>query len=305
MITGTNESKMPSEGEFINVKKYIGVGSVKCLAVNPDNKTLRGYGWSIPEDADEPSYVRTDSEGKQMTMVRFLVQIQDLEEKPIVALDFWVRPEVRLNKDGSKCEIVDSYCRTAWATKEEVRAHKIPSYSNGQASISADYKPCHQGESNILAFLKSLLNVTPFQIYRDGAFVNTKNPGQLTIDNWRKICDGDVSELRQYVGLLPDNMIKVVFGVRTNEENKSYQTFMTDTFIANGARPDNTGEYKSARRAIDRLLQYKPDTPVSFSAFPVKEWSVTPTEVSDKSDDIPTDYSDPSFFENNPDDIPF
>lgn len=305
MISNSNVSKEPSEGNFIDVKKYIGVGTVHVLAVNPDNKILRSYGWSIPEDADEPQYVYTDDNGKPSARVRFLVQIQELEDKPIIGMDFWVRPDVHINSDGSKCEIVDSYCRTAWGTKDEVKAHAIPQYANGPASISSDYKPCHIGESNLLEFLRMYLNITPFRMYKDGVWVATKNPGQLTIDNWRGLCSGNVNELREYVSKQPDNKLKVIFGVRTTEDNKSYQTFMTDTFISNGARPDTTGEFKTARKAIDKLLERRPDTPVSFSAMPVKEWKVSATEVSEQSDDMPASFSDPSFFGENPNDLPF
>lgn len=305
MISNSNVSKEPSEGNFIDVKKYIGVGTVHVLAVNPDNKTLRNYGWNIPDDADEAQYVYTDDNGKPSARVRFLVQLQEPEDKPIIGIDFWVRPDIHINSDGTKCEIVDSYCRTAWGTKDEVKAHEIPQYANGPASISSDYKPCHIGEANLLNFLRMYLNITPFNIYKDGAWVTTKNPGQLTIENWKAICSGDVKELREYIATQPDNKLKVIFGVRTNDENKSYQTFMTDTFIANGARPDNTGEYKTARKAIDNLMTRRPDTPVSFSAAPVKEWKVSATEVKE-SDDMPSMFGDDNdFFAHNPNDLPF
>ena len=307
MITNSNSSKTPGEGNFLDVKKFIGVGSVNVLSINPDNKTLRKYGWSVPENAPEPNYVVTDSEGKKSARVRFLVQIQDMEEKPIVGMDYWIRPDVVFNRDNTKCKIIDSYGRTAYGTKVEVQAHKVPEYANGPANISSDYKPCHVGEEELISFLMKYLNITPLQMWSkvENKFVATKDPGKLTIDNWQKLCNGDVSELKQYISLQPDNKVKVVFGVRTTDDNKSYQTFLSTKYFGNGSIADrNTGEYTAARKAIDEFFKVRPNSPVSFSAAPIKEWSVSATDVKE-NEDMPSSFSDTSFFTEQTDDLPF
>ena len=43
MITNTNTSKQPTE--IIDIQKFIGVASVKIMAINPDNAKLRALGW--------------------------------------------------------------------------------------------------------------------------------------------------------------------------------------------------------------------------------------------------------------------
>lgn len=309
MITGNAESKNPSNGEYADIRKYIGVGSVNVLAINPDNARLRSYGWTIPEDAEEPKYVTTDSSGRKSARVRFLVQIQDLDEKPVVAMDFWIRPDISFTADNSKCKLIDSFGRTAYGTKEEVKAHRIPQYANGPASIASDYKPCHVGEEEIVLFTMKYLNVTPLQIFdrKTQGWVSSKNPGRLTIDHWDRLCNGDVSELKQYFALQPDNRVKVVFGIRTTDENKTYQTFMSNVFIGNGATPDrNSGEYTTARKAIDRAIDYanehNKDYPYSFSALPVKEWKETATEVKENpAEDMP-DFNSPEYH-NGKDDL--
>lgn len=313
MVENSNESKMPSTGEFIDVKKYVGVASINILAINPDNSKLRKYGWTIPENAEEPSYAATERDGKKISArVRFLVQIQDLPDKPIIALDFWCRPETMVKRDGTKFKAIDAYGRTAWGTKDEVRNMKVPVFANGKtANISTPYKPCHYGEEELIQFLAKYLNITPLQIFdrKSQSWVATKNPGRLTIDSWAELCNGNKEEIARYVALQPDNHVKVVLGIHTTEDNKSYQTFMNTVYIGNGAMPDRTsGEYSSARKAIDKFFEGRQDAPYIFEAAPVHEWSETASVVTDNSDNntvFNTSGSESLDPEQFPDDLPF
>ena len=307
MIENANASKNGSSENYVETKKYTGVASINVLSVNPNNNTLRMYGWQIPEDAEEPKYVTTNNEGKKSARVRFLAQIQDLDDKPVISLDFWIRPDIQFNKDQTKCQVIDSFGRTAYATKAEVQSRSIPQYSNGPAQIASDYKPAHVGEEALVAFLMKYLNVTPLQMFSrtTNQWTPTKNPGRLTIDNWGNLCNGNVSEIEGYIKLQKENRVKVILGIRTTDDNKNYQTFLSTTFISNGARVDiTTGEYSSARKAIDRWAEYHSGS--SFSATPVKEWSQTATEVMDNStnEDLP-DFGDPAYTANVADDLPF
>ena len=314
MIENANNSK--TAGEFVESKKYTGVASVSILAINPDNAKLRSFGWNIPTDAPEPEYAKDivgeDGSVSRRARVRFMVQIQDLDEKPIIPLDFWIRPEATFNTSKTKGKIIDAFGRTAWGSKEEIKAGKIPTYTSGPASISQQYALCHVGEEELVTFLMKYLNITPLQVFQNGQFVPSKNPGKLTIDNWAKLCAGDVNELISYVALQPDNKVKVIFGVQSGDDNKTFQTFMKTVYIGNGVSPDRgTGEYGRARKAIDKLKedeakrrQTNPDYSlnVSFDAKPVHEYVITPTPVQethayDPDDDLPAD--DPN------DDLPF
>ena len=302
MITGNNASKNASNADYVDIRKYIGVASISVLALNPNNAKLRSFGWQIPEGADEPKYQTVDAEGRKSARLRMLVQIQDLDDKPVIALDYWVRPDVMFNKDQTKCKVIDSFGRTAFGTKAEVQSKQIPQYANGPAKISSDYKPCHSGEEELVLFLLKYLNVTPLNIFdrvkKD--WVPTKNPGHVTIDRWRNLCDGDVSEIAAAIAMQPDNRVKVILGVRTTDDNKTYQTFMPTTYIGNGALPErNTGEYSAARKAIDKYIESHPNTAanIEFAATPVKEWSVEATEVKENDESLSFDNAD--------DDLPF
>lgn len=308
MITGNNASKNAALGEFVDVRKYIGVASISILAINPNNAKLRSYGWLIKDGASEPEYHFVDADGRKTFRLRLLVQINDFDEKPVIALDYWLRPDVMFNKDQTKCKIIDSFGRTAYGTKTEVQTHQIPQYSNGPANISSDYKPCHVGEEEIVTFLMKFLNVTPLRIFdrlkKD--WVPTKDPGRVTIDNWKALCDGNISEIASAIALQPENRVKVVLGIRTTEDNKSYQTFLQTTYISNGAIPDrNTGEYASARKAIDKWMEGHANSSIDFSACPVKEWNVSATEVKEsKPEDLP-DFTSSEYTRTDMDDLPF
>lgn len=320
MITGNKDSKNPASGELVDIRKYSGVASISVLALNPNNAKLRSYGWQIPEGADEPNYTNVDKDGRKSFRLRMLVQIHDLDEKPVIALDYWLSPEVMFNKDRTKCKVIDSFGRTAWGTKAEIQGHKIPMFSNGNyANISSDYKPCHGGEEEVVAFLMKFLNVTPLQIFdrKKNAWINSKDPGHVTIDSWANLCNGNLSEIKAAIAMQPENRVKVILGIRTTDENKSYQTFLPTTYIGNGSIPDrNTGEYTSARKAIDRyftsLQQRSEKEPtfvmpnVEFSAAPVKEWNVTATEVADNADtnEAPS-FDSPEYTKQVDDDLPF
>lgn len=289
MIGNTNASKQPTE--FVDVPKYVGVASVKIVAVNPNNDKLRVLGWNIPEGAEEPKYVvekaQDDGTLRKSARVRFMAQIQDFDDKPIVALDFWISPGAFFNRDSSKCQIIDSYGRTAWATKEELKNGTIPQYSSGPANIATPYKPAHRGEERLVKFLMKYLCCTPFEVKdrNTGKFIRSANPGQLTIDNWQALCNGNASEIVQYLASQPDNRVKVILGISQTDDNKSYQAFVDDLFIANGSRPEN-GVYPAAERAIDALYADGYHDGYQYSAHPVKPFIVTPTDVKPASNDF-------------------
>lgn len=287
MIENYNESK---SAEIVDYKKFIGVGSVNVLCVNPDNAKLRMYGWNIPDNADEPQYVITkERDGKMVTStrIRILVQIMDMDDKPIVPVDYWISRDFCLTANGEKAKIIDDYGRTAWGNKEEIRAHKIPQYKNGEANIGPNYRVCHRGEEELTKFIFRYLNITPLQVFSrsSNSYENTKNPGKFAFDDWNKLCEGNVKELEGYFKLQPENQMKMIFGIRTNDDNHTYQTFINDFFISNLSKPDrNTNEYTSAKNIISKYFERHTNSTDQFSAEPIKVWSQTATtDITDNS----------------------
>lgn len=315
MIENYNSSKDESTSlEALNIRKFIGVASISILAVNPDNSVMRKYGWEIPLAAEEPKYVvEKEKDGKYIkrARVRFLAQINDFTEKPVIALDFWVGPNAMVSNKNNikKCQVIDDYTYTAWVTEEEFNSKRVPANSK----TDTKYRVCHSGEEDLLKFIFKFLNITPKETFdsKGNIWVQTKNPGKLTIDKWKELCEGDPTEVKSYIALMPENKVKVVLGVTTNDKNKSYQTFLSKCFIGNGASVDNqTGEYTTARKAIDKynseLEKSGRTSNTVYSAFPVKEWSVTPTDVKDQSsNEFPTTSLEDENFGDIENDLPF
>lgn len=287
MIENANASKNP--GEFFDARKYVGVAAINILAINPNNEKLRKYGWNIPADAEEPTYIvnRKDQNGNDVKSARicFLVQIQDLDEKPIVSLNFFVQTGMMVSKDGLKCKIIDQYGRTAWATREEIKSGSVPIYKTGNAAnICFPYKPCHRGEEELIRFLFKYLNITPFDIFdfASNTWKTSVNPGKLTIDNWDALCNADVKEIAEYVALQPENRVKVILGLRMTDENKAYQAFLSDGFIGNAAPIGMDGEYTTAKKLITKFYERNDADHYLFEAKPVHEWKPVATEVKEK-----------------------
>lgn len=301
MVSNTTESKVATEGNFVDVQKYVGVASIKIVAVNPNNAKLRAFGWNIPEDAEEPKYVSEktldDGTKRVRARVRFLVQIQDLVEKPIIALDFYLSPEPWMNNDKTKVQVIDQYGRTCWATRDEYKAQAIPQYSNGPAKIATPYKTAAKGQEELVKFLMKFLCVAPYEIYNmeTGKYVINKTPGMLTIDNWKALCEGNAREIEQDVALRPENILKVILCIRQTDDNKSYQDFVTDTFIGNGATPGNNGMFSGAEKAIEKLKNDGRHENYVFYAGPVKAFNITPDVEEETKPDTDDDIDDLPF----------
>lgn len=314
MIENYNESK---SGEFVNVPRYIGVASVNIVAINPNNATLRKFGWNVADGAEEPEYVTQEmKDGKTVTRtkIRFLVQIQDFEDKPVIPIDFWIYPDIHYNTDMTKCEIIDRYGQTAWATKDEIKAGAVPQYANGPATICTPYKPCHRGEATLVAFLMKYLNMPAYSYFNKdkNARVINQNPGALTIDNWKQLAAGTVKEIAEYVAYMPDNCLKMVLGLRITEDNKAYQTYLRDAYLSNASRANLNGEYSTAKYYIDK--QASTSNSYLFSATAVKLWEPVASKVADNSTSMfneqleakTEEKADDGFlFTDTPDDLPF
>ena len=56
---------------------------------------------------------------------------------------------------------------------------------------------------------------------------------EAMLENIPALFKGDFSELRNIIGYQPNNKVKVMFGIRTADDNKQYQTVYTRMFLKN------------------------------------------------------------------------
>ena len=241
-------------GDF---KRYVGVASFRVLGVNPTKEELEKFLGREPRD--EPKYLEEKKDEKDgdkpyvRLRVSFMIQadLQYEDGKPIkenavlkeplkTTVSFFIDSRYFYNNDKTKVQVIDKYGRTAWVTIEQCKNKQIPVYKNGPAKLDADYRPAYRGEDRLTQFMLNYLNVTPIDTWNSntGTWVTNPHPedceGNLTyIKNYFK---GDITELKEYCGLMPTNRVKLLMGVGTDNEGKQFNTIYTNMTLRNGAR---------------------------------------------------------------------
>ncbi len=240
-------------------KMYMGVGSFRVLGVNPTKEELSAfYGRDVQSD---PTYVnkKTDKDGKPYTQTRISFMIQadpadktkknwekdpnkDLAEPLKTTINFFVDSRYRYNSDQTKVQVIDKYGRTAWVTVDQAKNKQIPVYSNGPAKLDKDYHPCHTGEEELVKFIINYLNITPIESYNKntGTWVQSPHPEDCELDyHFAEYLKGNVSELKEMCTLIPTNKLKILMGVRTDDEGKQYNVAYTRNTLRNGSKSYN------------------------------------------------------------------
>lgn len=292
-IGKTQESKETSEG----FKKYTGVASSYVLAVNPTKKeldTIRGF-----ESQSEPEYIKETDNGKE-AHINFLVKVDSEQNNGIelmTQLMFTLRLSPAYNKDQTKVQVIDNYGNTTWADVEDAKAgKKLLSAGGNPLKIGEKYRMACVGEADLVGFLKKFLCVQDAFNYVNGVWTLKDNPldYEFRLEHIKDYFKGDFSELRGALDLQPNNKVKLLYGVRTTDDGKQYQTVASrdDLILPNSAGSSAIVKLQS------RLAEMK-----SNGAFPsteyrvqeLQEYTVEPTnlssapESSNSSDDMPWD----------------
>lgn len=276
------------ESTDFQVTRYIGVAPVFVLEVNPDKEQLEKlYNTQLdnsPEYLGEVE-VGDDHHKVKNAKIDFIVKADPkvcVGIKFITKVTFFLRNEYRYNRDKTKVQVIDKYGRTAWVTIEQARANEIPVYSNGQrANIDKDYRPAYHGEEDLTNFLKAYLNIPNVMRYVNEKWVMVDKPEECEA-RLEKIADyfkGDFSEIRNAIALQPNNKVKVLFGVKTTDDNRLFQDAYTQMVLRN-----NVHDYSR----LDKDLQDRkangayPNT--EFQVTELKKYEVESTDLSSPSE---------------------
>lgn len=272
-------------------KRYIGVAPVFINAVNPTKKELEGlYGTTVE---NEPKYLgEIDVNGKKVSNVRidFIVTVDEkVVETPLrTKISFFIRNEYRYNKDKTKVQVIDKYGRTAWVTVEQAKNHEIPVYANGPANIDKDYRPLYYGEEQLTEFIRAYLGILPVMKYVDNTWVMRDNPEEyeIRLDKIANYFKNDFSELKEIITYQPNNKVKALFGVRTTDDNKMYQTVFTDMFLKN-----SINDYTKLAKVVQERKDAGAYATTEFEVCDFKPYVVKPTEITNTpsmvDDDLP------------------
>ena len=276
--------------DVTEIKRYIGVAPVFINAVNPSKKELESlYNTTVD---NEPKYLgEVEVNEKKIPNVRIDFIVTTDEKAVNVGLrsrvSFFIRNEYRYNRDKTKVQVIDKYGRTAWVTIEQAKNHEIPIYSNGPANLDKDYRPIYYGEEQLTEFIKAYLGIPPVMRYVNDAWVITEHPEECEV-RLDKIADyfkNDFSELKEIITYQPNNKVRVLFGVRTTDDNKMYQSVFTDLFLKNS----NT-DYTKLAKVVKERKEAGAYATTEFEVCDLKEYAVKPTELPTSApvdDDLP------------------
>lgn len=244
-------------GEF---KQYIGVGSFRVLGVNPTKEELsKFFGREMQND---PVYLSDKQDDKdnnkpyKQLRVNFMIQADTpdtieqankaarkanaaLKEPVKTTISFFIDSRYYYNNDKTKVQVIDKYGRTAWVTIDQCKNHQIPVYKNGPARLDADYRPAFVGEEELTKFILNYLNVTPIDTWNrnTGEWITNPNPEDCEgrLEHIKEYFKGNISELKEYCNLIPTNRVKILLGLKTDDNGRQRSNAYTRITLRNGS----------------------------------------------------------------------
>lgn len=286
--------------ETIDFKQYVGFGNCKILALNPTKEELEKIvNTTLKKDIEYLSEREVNGVSYKTSRIVFYVKPVN-EEIPIMNISFILQDRYIFNKERTKVQVIDKFGRTAWVTIEESKEHKIPLDKNGnKLRIDEDYRPCYVGEENLTNFIKTYMGVPDITYFdrEKQCFVEREDTSicLARLDTMDEIIKGNVKEIRDIISL-QQNVIKIMFGVRIDDQGLIRQTFYPEAFLPGNASKQSQSKFFT--RLCDRKAQSSTYAKYSFSENEIHEYVLNPQEVLDNPN-IPANQ------ESKTDDLPF
>lgn len=232
--------KTAESTETQEFKKYVGVGSSFVVAFNPTKKEFESI--IGREIANEPEYLVDTDRGKEARLT-FVVKTDPNACNGIELINrvmFTLRNAPAYNRDETKVQVIDKYGNVTWADVETAKAGgKILTSKGNDAKIDSKYRMACVGEADLIGFLKAYLCVGDAFNYVNGAWVLKDNAEDFVfgLEHIKDYFTGDFSEIKEALALQPNNKVKLLYGIRTNDEGKQYQAVCTkgDMILHNSA----------------------------------------------------------------------
>lgn len=220
---------------------YKGIAPVHIVGVNPNAAELQEL-FPNRESIEEPNYLYQKEGEKDGVFVTFYVKVNpdSKEAKPynedgkfnlISRYTIMLKNEPFMNKDKTKVQVINSYGDTGWVTTEQLKNKELPQYMINNEYITDGMRPAFVGEESLVEFMKVYINIPSTRFYDNNSKSwATKSGPELekclagfTTANIAKILKGDVTPISSNLRYQPNNQIKVLFGVRTADDNREWQ----------------------------------------------------------------------------------
>lgn len=253
------KGRQKEQKEFTN-KLFVGFTAVKVIAVNPTREELNKIlGKEDSQEDKAITYLGSDQEGNDR--MRILFVLKDDKNEKIFFHSFNLTNKVRKNKEGDKCQIVNSTCSTSWAPfikaldkkgkaildengketyTEKVNAELIQdwfaNFTNKEKEVLGPkkWREALSGEEELVTLLRSWLGRLDFMDPETEVFVDTAKLFKENFKELRELISLDESGNFTDGGL--DTPFVVLLGVRTDEDDatKKYQQIWGKAFLPAG-----------------------------------------------------------------------
>lgn len=288
LVVGMTQESKEATGGF---KRYVGLAGSRVLAFNPNKKELdmlMGF-----ESANEPEYLVDTDEGKEARLT-FIVRTDPETNNGIEItnqLRFTLRNRMAYaNADHTKVWVLDDYGNAVRIPVDDAKAGKA--LESNMKAVGKYHIAC-DGEPELVDFLRTYLGVPYVLTYTNGVWgVSDKaEQGKFILEHIKDYFKGDFSEIKNALNMQPNNKVKLMYGVRTNDEGKQYQTICTrvDYFLRNNA----------GSKAIARLEKILADaknagafTNTEYKVQELQEYTVQPTDFSAEAPETDSSSSD-------------
>lgn len=228
-----------SDGQQRNFHLYKGIATCKLLAVNPSKEEMGVlFGRKVDKEYD---YFKKIGENPCCTLNFIFNTIP--EDCDGVDLRFSVMYNLvgvpRYTNDKQKIMVINQFGGTAWLPIDNVKNKTLP---DNMKWFEGDFKPCFNGEDDLVALFKAVLNIP------DKSFIDNSGNRQqienisdavLMLDDIKNYFNGNIQEIHQLVKLSKDQRFKLLLGVRTTDDNKQYQTIFKELPMRIGTRSTN------------------------------------------------------------------
>ena len=221
--------------ESKNFKLYSGIATVGIVAINPTKAELsKIYGTSVEKDPEYISKMK-DTNVDQIRL-DFIVATDPNKNNGVnfkSKISFFIGGAANYNKDKTKVKVINKYGETAWVPGDL----KVP--ENMSWYNTEGMRVAFIGEEELVNFIKTYMNI-PVRSWKDtnGVTHTIDNPeeAEALLEKIPMYFKGDISEIRDIIKMRPTNEIKVLFGIKTTDNNMQYQVAYTQMFLKSSSK---------------------------------------------------------------------
>lgn len=270
-------AKIGSTNEAGQRKLYVGLGNFKIVAINPTKEERDEiYGRKIDK---EVNYLSTDNEGNKRVNVTVYCKCENDGIDLIIPKMFTIVDCKHVSKAGNT-EYIDVYGRNKWDSK-----------------APEGYREAYNGEVKLNAFFKTYLcipNVTKFTDGVPDGLIDNPETAEFAFENIKDWFNGDFSELKEILGLRPNNVFTGLATVRTTDKGQFQDLY---DVIASGAFNNGNRIIKDVNKQVDggwftditdfNIIHKYNNQPTNLAAG-IAQNNATPDDIkSDPDGDLP------------------